>query len=120
MSLALKYRPRRFDDLVGQPAVQVILRKMVELDRVGTALLFDGSRGTGKTTTARILAAALNCDQPGRPCGTCPSCVATFDGSSLDTTEIDAASNGLVDDIRELRAQARFRVAGNVRVNIVD
>jgi DNA polymerase-3 subunit gamma/tau len=122
--LALKYRPRGFDDLVGQPAVQVILRQMVALGRVPTALLFDGSRGTGKTTTARILAAALNCEQPADPltdpCGSCVSCKATFDGSSLDVIEIDAASNGLVEDIRTLREQVMYRVGGRYRVVILD
>jgi DNA polymerase-3 subunit gamma/tau len=120
-SYALKYRPRRFDDLVGQHAAQVILRQMVTLGRVPSALIFDGSRGTGKTTTARILAAALNCDEPtGKPCGTCVSCKATFDGSSMDVLEIDAASNGLVDNIRDLRQQVMYRNQGAYRVVILD
>ena len=119
-SLALAYRPRTFDDLVGQLAVQVFLRRMVATGRIPTTLLFDGSRGTGKTTTARILAAALNCQQDNKPCGTCPSCVATFDGSSLDVIEIDAASNGGVDDVRALRQQLLYRQSGNYRVVIFD
>lgn len=119
-SLALAYRPRTFDDLVGQRAVQVILRQMVAVNKVPHALLFDGSRGTGKTTTARILAAALNCQQDNKPCGQCPSCIATFDGSSLDVLEIDAASNGHVDDVRALRQQLLYRQSGNYRVVIFD
>jgi DNA polymerase-3 subunit gamma/tau len=118
--LAIKYRPQTFDDLVGQPAVQVILRQMIKVGQVPAALLFDGCRGTGKTTTARILAAALNCHEDNRPCGTCPSCKATHDGSSLDVIEIDAASNGLVDDIRALRQQVLYRNCGDYRIVILD
>lgn len=114
--LALAYRPRTFDDLVGQPQVQVILRQMVTTDTVPRALLFDGPRGTGKTTTLRILAAALNCDTGPEPCGHCPSCKAVFDGTSLDLMEIDAASHGLVDDIRALRQQVLYSVGGRYRV----
>lgn len=119
-SLALKFRPKSFDDLAGQNAVQVILRQMVQTGKVPHALLFDGTRGTGKTTTARILAAALNCDTPPGPCGHCVSCKSVFDGASLDVLEIDAASNGLVDNIRELRQQVMYRVGGNYRVVILD
>lgn len=119
-TLALKYRPASFDDLVGQPAVQIILRQMIKVGQVPTALLFDGCRGTGKTTTARILAAALNCTEPNKPCGNCVSCKAVFDGSSMDVIEIDAASNGLVDDIRQLRQQVMYRHAGDWRIVILD
>jgi DNA polymerase III subunit gamma/tau len=119
-TLALTWRPRTFTDLVGQPAVQIILQQMVKVGRVPTALMFDGCRGTGKTTTARILAAALNCETDTKPCGTCPSCKATFDGSSLDVIEIDAASNGLVDDIRALRQQVMYRQTGAHRIVILD
>ena len=119
-TLALRWRPRTFDDLVGQPAVQIILKQMIKIGRTPSALMFDGCRGTGKTTTARILAAALNCTEDGKPCGTCPSCKAVFDGSSMDVVEIDAASNGLVDDIRALRQQVMYRQQGNHRVVILD
>ena len=122
-SLALRFRPRTFDDLVGQKAVQVILRQMVLRDAVPAALLFDGSRGTGKTTTARILAAALNCDNEqatARPCTACVACKSVYDASSLDVQEIDAASNGLVDDIRALRQHLLYRNLGRRRVIILD
>lgn len=118
--LALKYRPRTFEDLVGQPAVQVILRQMVKTSRVPSALLFSGCRGTGKTTTARILAAALNCTETDKPCGICPSCKDVFDGSSLDYIEIDAASNGLVDDIRALRQSVLYEQVGRWRIIALD
>lgn len=130
-TLALTYRPQHFNDLVGQRAVQVILRQMVMTGRVPHAMLFRGSRGTGKTTTARILAAALNCarrdhaalsaEKAPAPCGQCESCTSTFDGTSMDVLEIDAASNGLVDDIRALRQQVLHRSGrGRVRVIIYD
>jgi DNA polymerase-3 subunit gamma/tau len=119
-TLALKYRPTTFDDLTGQPAVQIILRQMIKVGQIPSALLFDGCRGTGKTTTARILAAALNCHEDTKPCGSCPSCKAVFDGSSMDVIEIDAASNGLVDDIRQLRQQVMYRHSGDWRVVILD
>lgn len=119
-TLALLYRPRTFDDLVGQPAVQIILRQMVKTGRIPNALLFTGCRGTGKTTTARILAAALNCDDPDAPCGRCVPCKETFDGTSMDVLEIDAASNGLVDDIRQLRQTVLYRTPGRYRVIILD
>ncbi len=118
--LALKYRPTGFDDLVGQRAVNVVLRAMVDRDRVPTALLFKGCRGTGKTTTARILAAALNCEHPPGPCTACVSCKAVYAGTSVDLVEIDAASNGLVDDIRALRQQVLYGVGGRYRVVVLD
>lgn len=118
--LALRYRPKTFDDLVGQVSVQVILREMVKRDAVPSALLFDGVRGSGKTTSARILAASLNCDAEVVPCGTCPSCKSIFDGSSLDVQEIDAASNGLVSDIRALVEQVLYSTGGRNRVILLD
>lgn len=117
---ALKYRPHTFADLVGQPAVQIILRKMIDLGQIPSAVLFAGCKGTGKTTTARILAAALNCQEPAKPCATCVSCKSVFDGTSMDVIEIDAASTGNVDDIRSLRQNLQYRQTGDWRVIILD
>jgi DNA polymerase III subunit gamma/tau len=119
-ALALAYRPTTFDDLVGQRAVAVVLRAMVNAGKVPTGLLFAGSHGTGKTTTARILAAALNCEHAPGPCTGCVSCKAIHAGTSLDLVEIDAASNGLVDDIRALRQQVLYSVGGNARIVVLD
>lgn len=119
-TLALKHRPRTFTDLVGQTDVNVLLRAMVAAQKVPTAMLFAGSHGTGKTTTARILAAALNCETRPGPCAACVSCKAVADGTSLDLVEIDAASNGLVDDIRALRQQVLYGVGGQYRVVVID
>lgn len=120
-SLALRYRPRKFSDLVGQKSVQVFLRQMVLKERVPTALLFEGSSGTGKTSAARILGAALNCSlQSEPPCGECTSCVEVFEGSSLDVHEIDAASNGLIEDVRALQDSLLYVTPGRKRVVILD
>ena len=106
-SLYRRYRPRRFGELRGQEHVVRALRNAVRDDRVGHAYLFSGPRGTGKTSSARILAKALNCERPvdGEPCCECASCIAVEAGTSFDVHELDAASNNGVDDMRELIEQ---------------
>src|SRR5579864_6871390 len=103
--IARKYRPQTFDDLVGQQHVTRTLANAIEGNRVAHAYIFSGVRGVGKTTTARILAKALNCVKgpTADPDNTCDSCVAISAGTSLDVLEIDAASNRGIDQIRELR-----------------
>ena len=105
-ALYRKYRPQTFDDVIGQGHVTTTLSREVADGRVAHAYLFTGPRGTGKTTTARILAKALNCESrgaDGSPCNVCPSCVAITEGSSLDVLELDAASHNSVDDIRDIK-----------------
>ncbi|TDI47106.1 MAG: DNA polymerase III subunit gamma/tau [Acidobacteria bacterium] len=108
--LALKYRPKVFEDLVGQEAVTRTLTNAIQQDRIAHAFLFAGVRGVGKTTTARILAKALNCESGPtvRPCGTCAACEEIARGRSLDVLEIDGASNAGVEQVRELIDSARY------------
>jgi DNA polymerase-3 subunit gamma/tau len=118
--LALKYRPRRWDDLTGQQHVTKVLRLLVASNKVPPSLIFSGSRGTGKTTTARILAAAVNCTGVAKPCGKCPSCQQMLAWQSPDFIELDGASSGSVADMREVRQQALFAPIGKCRVYVVD
>ena len=122
-SLYRRHRPRTFDDVVGQDHVVRTLRNAIEKDRVHHAYLFVGSRGTGKTSMAKILAASLNCvnGPTVTPCGVCESCVSIASATSLDVIEMDAASNNSVDDIRDLRERVTFApVSGRHKVYILD
>src|SRR5438552_4028513 len=123
VSLALKYRPLRFEDLVGQEQVTGPLVQGVLLGRIAPAYLFSGPRGSGKPTTARILARALNCTnrKGAAPCNECAACLSITAGSSLDVIEIDGASNRGIDDIRDIRERVRYAPAGGgKKVYIVD
>jgi DNA polymerase-3 subunit gamma/tau len=129
LALARKYRPKRFADLLVQDHVAVVLRGAVVKHRVGHGYLLTGPRGVGKTTAARILAMALNCERPGstagdgEPCGECESCQRIWSGAAnLDVVEIDAASNRGVDDARDLRERAMYAASreGRHKVYIVD
>jgi len=120
---ALKWRPQNFSEIIGQDHIAITLKNALEKNRLAHAYLFSGPRGVGKTSTARILAKALNCKEGinGSPCGKCVSCTEITKGTSLDVIEIDGASNRQIDDIRTLRENVKFSpTQGKYKVYIID
>lgn len=123
LALYRMFRPTTLNDVVRQEHIVTVLKNQIATDRIGHAYLFCGPRGTGKTSIAKIFAAAINCESPvdGSPCGKCACCKALKDPSNLDITEIDAASNNGVDEMRDLREKVQYPpVAGRYKVYIVD
>jgi DNA polymerase-3 subunit gamma/tau len=121
--LARKWRPQGFDELIGQESIIRVLKNSIDQGRIAHAYLFSGPRGVGKTSTARILAKALNCKEgpTSTPCGTCTFCMSITDGSSVDVMEIDGASNNSVNDIRDLRERVKYVPSGGrYKVYIID
>ncbi|MCD8132743.1 MAG: DNA polymerase III subunit gamma/tau [Clostridiales bacterium] len=122
-ALYRKYRPDTFEDVKGQDHIVTTLKNQIRADRIGHAYLFCGTRGTGKTTVAKIFARAVNCEHPvdGNPCGSCAVCRGIAAGSSMNVVEIDAASNNGVDNIRQIREEVSYSpTEGRYRVYIID
>ncbi len=123
MALYRKFRPDEFEDVKGQDAIVKTLKNQIKADRIGHAYLFCGTRGTGKTSVAKIFAKAVNCEHPvdGSPCKECDMCKAIASGASMNVIEIDAASNNGVDNIREIREEVAYRpTEGRYKVYIID
>ena len=123
MALYRKWRPTTFEDVKGQDHIVQTLKNQITSGRIGHAYLFCGTRGTGKTSIAKIFARAVNCEHPvdGSPCGECQTCKNIASGASLNVVEIDAASNNGVENIRDIREQVQYPpTEGRYRVYIID
>ncbi len=122
-ALYRKWRPKKFEEVFGQEAIVRTLKNQIKSDRIGHAYLFCGTRGTGKTTIAKIFARAVNCEHPvdGSPCNECPTCKSVLSGASVNVVEIDAASNNGVENIRQIREEVKYKpTEGKYRVYIID
>ena len=123
LSIYRRFRPQTFDKVIGQEHITKTLINQIKADKIGHAYLFCGTRGTGKTSTAKIFAKAINCLSPenGSPCGKCKNCQALSEANSPDIFEIDAASNNKVENIREIRDKVQYPpVVGKYKVYIID
>ena len=123
VALYRKYRPKTFNEIVGQDGVTNVLKKQIETNKISHAYIFSGTRGTGKTSAAKVFARAINCENPidGEPCNKCAACVSILNGECTDVVEMDAASNNSVENIRSIRQEVAYATCGyKYKVYIID